>query len=106
MTGNICEGFESLSHPEKVDFLGGLVHAVRYSADAFTLGEKILNLPEVREMLKDIRFTGMPTIDYKPFNDLLDKSGKVLCSNCGRALKEGQNACKDIFGDMMHTNCF
>lgn len=105
MTCKICEGFNDLSYSAQVDFLGGLAHAVRYSPDAFTLGQKIVNLPEVQEMLKDIRFTGMPTIDSKPFNDLLRESGKILCSNCGKVIKEGQEAHKDGFGQLMHTQC-
>ncbi len=50
----ICEKYEVLSHPEKVQFLGKLCHAAQSDNTLFIHAEELIRLAELRGLFESV----------------------------------------------------
>ena len=50
----ICEEFDKLSHRERIEYIGKLVHSVQSHSYLFELGQMIVNHAEATGLLTDV----------------------------------------------------
>lgn len=50
----ICEKFDSLSHKEKIEYIGMLVHSVQSDSQLYTIGLAIIRQAKERGILDDV----------------------------------------------------
>lgn len=50
----ICDKFDSLTHKEKIDFIGKLVHSVQSDGQLFIIGQAVIRQAEERGILDDV----------------------------------------------------
>lgn len=50
----LCESFDILSHKEKIEYFGKLLHAVQSSDKLFVLGQSIIRQAEEWGVLDDV----------------------------------------------------
>lgn len=50
----ICDKFDSLTHKEKIDFIGKLVHSVQSDGHLFIIGQAVIRQAEERGILDDV----------------------------------------------------
>ncbi len=64
----ICENFDLLTHKEKVEYIGRLVHSVQSDNQLFSIGKEIIRQAEQRGVLDDVIIN--PDTDNSSLNHL------------------------------------
>lgn len=61
----ICESFDLLSHKEKIEFIGKLVHSVQSDNNLFIVGQSIIRQAEETGILDDVVINPPKSGDYE-----------------------------------------
>lgn len=63
----LCDRYQNLSHLQKVEFIGQLVHACQSDNDLLKMGEKIILLAQQKGVLDGVKI--MPPNDETPYDN-------------------------------------